>query len=138
LADNHWWHEGQWIDDEPSADLDRTFEWEQSDYDRIFLHRENRDQIVWWPGVPVDGEVILEFSDAHREPKPGILTDLIATVARIEQLGEQDGALNPLPALHRRLNDDSNPESEPGGALPVAGEWPLRLCAVQSVALLIG
>jgi hypothetical protein len=45
---------------------------------------------------------------------------------------EQDGALNPLPALHRRLNDGSNPESESGGALPVAVEWPLRSVTKRS------
>jgi hypothetical protein len=39
---------------------------------------------------------------------------------------EQDGALNPLPVPHRKLNDDSTPNSETGGALPVADAWPLR------------
>lgn len=70
-------------------------------------------------------------TQAEREPFEAFAEDqdelrelLIRYAEQTMKLAEHKSAhINPLPARSPKLNDESNPESETGGTLPVTGEW---------------
>ena len=70
LANGNWGYTGLGIRGNPEVELDRTLEWEKWHFDRIFLFREHREGIDWWPFRGDATDVVLQYDDAVRETKP--------------------------------------------------------------------